>query len=62
MVIVREQSWTVREQVLFSKGRVAAFKGVFNVLNNNILVLFLDIIKQDKLKELVRVFDINYLA
>jgi len=41
---------------------VAALKWLFNVLNNNILVSFFDILTQDMLKETDRVFDMNSLA
>ena len=46
----------------FEKGRVAALKGLFNVLNNNIIFYFLDILTQNILKEIDRVFDMNSLA
>ena len=56
MVIIRKQSGVILKRA------GAAFKGLFNVLNNNKSVLFLDILTQDKLKEIVRVFDMNSLA
>jgi len=46
----------------FEKGRVAVFEGLFNALNNNIRFCFLDILTQDILKEINRVFDMNSLA
>jgi len=46
----------------FENGRVAVLKGLLNVLNNNKLVLFFDILTQDMLKEIYRVFDTNTLA
>jgi len=46
----------------FENGRVAALKGLFNVLNNNKLVLFFDILTQNMLKEIDSVFYMNYLA
>ena len=46
----------------FENGRVAALKGLFNVLNNNKLVLFFDILTQNMLKEIDIVFYKNSLA
>jgi len=46
----------------FEKGRVVVFKGLFDVLNNNSRFYFLDILTQDILKEIDRVFDMNSLA
>jgi len=43
----------------FENVRVAALKGLFNVLNNYKLVLFYYILTQDILKEIFRVFDMN---
>jgi len=45
----------------FENGRVVALKGLFNVLNNNRLVLFFDILKQNMLNEINRVFYMNSL-
>jgi len=39
-----------------------ALKVLLNVLNNNELVLFFDILKQDMLKEIDEVFDMNSLS
>jgi len=47
MVIIRAQS-----SVILKKGRVAAFKWLFNVLNNNIRFYVFDILTQDLLKEI----------
>jgi len=45
------------------KGGVAAFKGLFNVLNNNIMFyFFLDILTQNILNEIDRVFNMTSLA
>jgi len=49
MVIIRAQ------QVLFENGRVAASKGLFNVRNNNKLIIFLDILTQNMSKEVMSV-------
>ena len=46
----------------YENGRVAALKGLINVLNNNKLVLFFDIFTQNMLQEIDRVFDMNSLA
>jgi len=46
----------------FENGRVAALKGLFNVLNNNKLFLFFDILTQNMLKEIDSVFYMNSLA
>jgi len=46
----------------FENGRVAALKGLFNVLYNNTLVLLLYILTQNMLKEMKSVFDMNSLA
>ena len=48
MVIIRAQSG--------ENGRVAALKGLFNVRNNNKLIIFLDILTQNMLKEVMSVF------
>jgi len=56
MVIIRAQSG------YFKNGRVAALKGLLNVLYNNKLVLFFYIFTQNMLKEINRVFDMNSLA
>ena len=37
-------------------------KGLFNVLDNNKLVIFFDILTQNMLKEIDNVFDMNSLA
>ena len=46
----------------FENGRVAALKGLFNVLNNYKLVLFFDILTQNMLKEIDNVFYMSSLA
>jgi len=46
----------------FENGRVAALKGLFNVLNKNKLVLFFDILTQNMLKEIDNVFYMSSLA
>jgi len=52
-------SCTIR--CFFENDRVAALKGLFNVLNNNILVFFYNL-TQNMLKEIDSVFYMNYLA
>jgi len=54
------RSCTIR--CYFENGRVAALKGLFNVLNNNKWVLFFDILTQNMLNKIDRVFDMNSLA
>jgi len=54
------QSCSIR--CYFENGRVAALKGLFNVLNNNKLVLFFDILTHDMSEEIDRVFDMISLA
>jgi len=46
----------------FENGGVAALKGLFNVLNNNKLFLFFDILTQNMLKEIDIVFYMISLA
>jgi len=46
----------------FKNGRVAALKGLFNVLNKNKLVLFFYILTQNMLKEIYNVFYMSSLA
>ena len=58
--ILLHNSCTIR--CYFENGRVAALKGLFNVLNNNELVLFFDILTQNMLKEIDSVFYMNSLA
>ena len=51
-----DHSCTIR--CYFENSRVAALKGLFNVLNNNKLVLFFDILTQNMLKEI----DVFYMS
>jgi len=46
----------VHNRCYFENGRVAALKGLFNVRNNNKLIIFLDILTQNMLKEVMSVF------
>jgi len=46
----------------FEKCMVAAFKGLFNILNNNIRFYIFNFVTQDILKEIDRLFDMNNLA
>jgi len=54
------RSCTIR--CYFENGRVAALKGLFNVLNNNKFVLFFDILTRNMLKEIYNVFYMSSLV